>query len=296
MKPVMRALAVLWLLTLSQASAAELPRVSDNLRPFIRSLSRPVYTWHCLPRARLGLPAEGYVAPGDPVLLPFLRSKVERFWDLGLPVRPMAAASGLYSGIDPVACRAFAGVGDGWVIAQVILPAGFRFLDVRSGEEGTPKFPAEVGARLAAKGCDAPSTAGLVVMQESEACRRIAVEALRELGVDGILWSYPRTPFETCGERPDGVFILLDPDVLQPDRIRLFTKDSRAGDGGLEDRLRIRDLHLRAREEGSMRDAPWPELEGTPPPGAMEEWMRQHLFGCGGYDEDRIRSFSLEIH
>lgn len=284
----MRVLAVLWLLAFSQATSADPPPVSDSLRPFVRSLSRPVYTWHCLPRARLGLPAEGYVAPGDPVLLHFLRSKIERFWDLGLPVRPMAAASGLYSGIDPVACRAFAGVGDGWVIAQVVLPKGFRFLDVRDGEGGTPKFPAEGRARLASEGCDARSTAGLVVMQESGACRRIAVRALRELGVDGILWSYPRTAFETCGERPDGVFILLDPETIQPDRIRLFAKDSRPDDGAMEDRLRIRDLHGKARQGGSMRDVPWPELEGTPSPDRMEEWMRQHLFGCGGHDEDRI--------
>jgi hypothetical protein len=293
----MRALPVLWLLAVSLASAAaEAPPVSESLRPLIRSLSRPVYTWHCLPRARLGLPAEGYVAPEDPVLLPFLRGKVERFWDLSLPVRPSAAASGLFSGIDPVSCRAFAGVGDGWVIAQVILPEGFRFLDVRSGEGGTPKLAAEVRARLAAEGCDVASTAALIVMQESDACRRIAVRALRELDVDGILWSYPRTSFDTCGERPDGVFILLDPETIQSGRVRLFTKDSRPGDGGMDDRLRIRDLHARARQSGSMRDVPWPELEGTPPPDRMEDWMRQHLFGCGEHGEDRIRSVSLEIH
>lgn len=275
------------------STAGKESAVAAALRPRVRTLGRPVYTYHYAARARLGLPASGYVAPGDPILPAFLRGKVERYWDTSLPTREDAAASGLWAGIDPVAGRHFGGSGDGWVLAQIVLPAGLRFVDAREGEPGRPDpgFPPEVRRSLAESGCGVAHPADLLMAAESPACRDVAVRTLRELGVGGILGSFPRTRFETCGDRPEGVFVLLDPALVAPDRVRLLTRDPGPGDAAAdeaaEDRLRIEDLFARARQAGSMRPPPWPELAGSPAPAGMEDWMRKHLLGCGEWPEDR---------
>lgn len=263
--------------------------VAAALKARVRTLGRPVYTYHYAPRARIGLPASGYVAPDDPVLPAFLRGKVERYWDTSLPTREDAAASGLWAGIDPVAGRHFGGSGDGWALAQIVLPAGLRFVDAREGEPGRPDpgFPAAVRQALAEAGCAAVHPADLLMAAESAACRDVAVRALRELGVGGILGSFPRARFAGCGERPEGVFVLLDPALVAADRVRLLTRDPGSGDAAAEDRLRIEDLFARARQAGSMRPPPWPELAGALPPAGMEDWMRRHLLGCGDWPEDR---------
>jgi hypothetical protein len=259
------------------------------LRPRLRVLGRPVYTFHYAPRARIGLPASGYLPPDDPALPAFLRGKVERYWDLSQPTAPGAAASGLWTGIDPVAGRHFGGEGEGWALAEIVLPAGFHFLDVREASEGHPDpgFPPEARRALAAAGCPVGHPAALLMQAESAACREIAVRVLRELGAEGLLGSFPRTRFSECGDRPEGVFVLLDPAAVAPDRVRLLTSDLQAGDAAAEDRLRVRDLFTRARAAGSLRSLPWPELAAAPPPAGMEGWMRDHLLGCGDWAEDR---------
>ncbi len=264
--------------------------VAAALQLRLRVLSRPVYTFHYAPRARIGLPPSGYAAPDDPLLPAFLRGKVERYWDLSQPTAAGAAASGLWAGIDPVAGRHFGGVGDGWALAQITLPAGFRFLEVREGSAGHPDpgFPPEARRALAEAGCAVGHPAALLMQAESPACRHIAVRVLRELGVEGLLGSFPCTRFATCGQRSEGVFVLLDPASVAPDRVRLLTRDLRTGDAAADDRLRIQDLFARAREVGSERPLPWPELAAAPPPAGMEAWMREHLLGCGDWAEDGL--------
>jgi len=276
--------------------------LAEVLRPRLRTLSRPVYTFHYAPRTRVGLPPSGYVAPDDPALPAFLRGKVERFWDLSVPTREGAAASGLWAGIDPVAGRHFGGAGDGWALAEIVLPEGFRFLDVREGAPGRPDpgFPPEARRLLAGEGCAVAHPAGLFMAAESPECRRIAVRVLQEIGADGLLGSFPHTRFEVCGDRPSGVFVLLDPAFVAPDRVRLLTREpgpagpagttGDTGDAAAEERLRIGDLFARARAVGSTRPPPWPELAGSPPPAGpaeMDAWIREHLLGCGGWPEDR---------
>ncbi len=278
---------VLALLPVS-SGADDLPSLTDALRATVKSLSRPIHTYHYAIRHRLQLPV-GYVAPDDPSHHSYLLMKVGRYWDLGLPVNPYATASGLYVGTDPVIPRAFGGVGEVWAMMEVVLPEGFRYVDVRRRDDRPAerqKFTPEVRARLAEAGCRVEYPETLVIALESAPCREIAVRALRTLDVDGILYRFQRTRFRECGERPEGGFIVLKPSSVALDT-RLFTSES-APDGALGDRLRIRELFRLAREAGSRRDIPWPDLTGGPSRDETVAWMRTHLFGCGEYPEDRL--------
>ena len=288
-----RAAALLLLLPLPGLLAAAAPdaagrapvSAADALRPLVRVLSRSVYVWHYVSRARAGVPA-GYVPPDWPGIDPFLRGKLSRFWDPSLPVAPSATVSGLYAGIDPVAGRHFAGVGEGWAVVQIELPAGLRFLDVRPPAGAPAPLPRATRARLAVAGCAAELPESLVVAMDSAPCREIAVASLGELGAGAILADFPRFAFRECAARPTGVFVLLDPALLAPGRVRLLTRES-AADAAQADRLRIRALFARARAAGSLRPLPWPELADQAPPPDLDAWMREHLLGCGGFAEDR---------
>jgi hypothetical protein len=281
-------LACLALLGAGHAGAGELPAVTDALRATVKSLSRPTFTYHYAIRHRLQLP-EGYVAPDIAAQRSYLLMKVGRYWDLGLPVNPYATASGLYVGTDPIIPRAFGGVGDVWSMIELVLPVGFRYVDVRRRDDrpaAEQKFAPEVVAQLARAGCDAEYPETLVIGLESAPCREIAVRALRALDVDGILYRFQRTRFRACGERPEGGFIVLKPASIAVDT-RLFTAES-APDAALADRLRIRELFRLAREAGSRREIPWPDLPGGPARDEVVAWMHTHLFGCGDYPEDRL--------
>jgi len=263
-----------------------------ELRARVKRLERPVHTYHYAPRRRIGLPEAGYLPPWHPEALAFVRAKVGLYWDLELPTAPMQAVSGLWVGIDPVICRHFGGVGDGWALIQVVLPAGFRFVDVRTHDDGrrlAERFADEARDALAAAGCDVAFPASLLTLRESRACRELAVAALGRLDADGILLNFPRMPFRACGdERPDGVFIVLRPSVLAGDRVRLMTRESVPADEAAEDRRRVRALFVRALAAGSERTPPWPELAGAGEPVDLDRWMRDALLGCGGHAEDSI--------
>jgi hypothetical protein len=261
--------------------------VARALGSRVQALARPVHTYHYLVRHRLGLPAEGYVAPDHPGVDPYLRMKVARYWDLSLPTRPYATASGLYLATDPVISRAFGGVGDVWAMIQVPLAAGFRYVDVRrsaGGRAGQGMLPPAVRRDLAGRGCEVEYADTLLIALESSACRSEAVRVLQQLGVQGILYDFQRRRFSGCEQRPQGGFIVLDAGALGP--AKLFVKDS-ALDAASEDRAVIREIFRRAREAGSRRVPPWPEMGGAPPRADVDRWMATHLFGCGPYPEDR---------
>ena len=267
--------------------------VADALSPRVRTLTRSLYTYHYALRTRLGLPADGYVAPDDPLGAAYLDMKWRRFWDLTIPVHPNATVSGLYVGVDPVIPRAFGGVGDVWSLMQIVLEPGFRWVDVRRdplAPRAGDAFSPAIRDRLAQEGCDVVYPESLLVSLESEACRRIAVASLRELDADGILYHFQRYRFEECGgaDRPSGGIIILKPEALGTAQAKLLTKESSATDSAVADRQLIRQLFLRARSAGSRRKIPWEALDFGGREIEIDAWMRRHLFGCGDLPEDRL--------
>ena len=263
--------------------------IVDALTPHIQTLTRPIYTFHYAMRTRMALGDRGYVPADTDRAWQYVTMKIARFWDLTLETHPNATVSGLYVATDPVIARSFGGVGDIWGMIQVVLDRGFRFVDVRRGidaGQASEKLPASVRAKLSAAGCDAPYADALVTFLESKACRAIAVQVLQELQVDGILYSFQRYAFDACPKRPDGGFIVVNQSAVKPEHTQVFVPESGPDDASL-DRLRIRDLFLRAKRAGSRRTPPWNDLASEPVPPSMDAWMREHLFGCGGYPEDR---------
>lgn len=265
--------------------------VAEAVSPRLEELGRTIHTWHYVRRARMGLPETGYLPPDDPRVPPFLRSKVARYWDRSVPVRPHATVSGLWVGIDPVMGRTFGGVGDAWAVIQVDLPAGTVFLDLRRprGPGGADRvLPPAVVEPLARAGCPVRSAHALFTGLEHAPCREVAWAVIDALTVDALLVEFPALRFNDCSPVRDGAFILLRSELVAAGRLKLMTREASDADAAARDRLRIRELYRRALEAGSERRPPWESLEPWTPDEAFEAWMRERLLGCGHYPEDRI--------
>jgi hypothetical protein len=285
-------LGVIVLLVSGAGSGAESEpdALATSLQRYIKTLSRPIRTYHYFLRTRIHLPA-GPV-PGLPqALLDYLHAKTLRYWDLTIPTNEYATASGLYVGTDPVMCRTFGGVGDVWAMARIVLPAGFRFVDVRRGNgdlDAKLRFQAAARQQLSALGCAAEFPELLLTGLESQSCRKAAVAVLKTLDVDGILYDFPAYRFPACAQRPQGGIIILHPNTLEPGRIRLFTSDYSANDGSAAERAILQELFKLARVNGSRRPLLWSNLTDFDTPRDVEEWMRSNLFGCGAHPEDAL--------
>src|SRR5579872_184938 len=283
------ALGILLAAHMTRASGGEAPdalseAVAAWLKPRVKLLSRELDVYHYAMRTRIGLPGHG-PPPGDFDPTPYLQMKVPRYWDLSLEVHPFSTASGLYVASDPVIARAFGGSGDVWAMIELVLKPGFRFVDVRGAEGAAAdeaRLPAALRSPLAAAGCDVQFAQTLLVAQEVRECRALAVKVLRSLQVDGILYEFPSKNFEPCRERPPGGFIVVSPDGYVASRTRVFVTESESSE-----RLRIQDLFARAHEAGSRLTPPWPGLPSAPQ-AQMVPWIRQNIFGCGNYPEDRV--------
>ena len=271
----------------------EPPSVADAVRPYVKTLTRPVYVWHYAMRGRLGVTPAGYIPPDAAELESYLDGRFGRYWDLSLTPHEDATVSGLYVAADPVASRAWGGVGNGWAMVQLVLPRGFRFVDVRPPRVGGQPagFAPDVVARLTAAGCDAASPAELLTMLESIACRHAAVRTMVDLDVDGILYDWLSRQLAGCPDRPQGAFLLVREEAVDLLQARLFVHETAppAGpDEAAADRRRVQALFVVAQQAGATRPAIWPDLPAEPAPEELRSWMAEHLFGCGGHAEDAL--------
>lgn len=275
-------IVALWLLACAPARAlgSDEALLTRTLRGFVKVLVRSIDTYHCAPLARVAATAGPLDQEG---LRSYLEHRRARYWDTALPVGPSATASGLYAGVDPVTCRHFGGVGDGWALIRIRLPAGLTFLDLRREQvtaEERPRLPLAVVETLQAAGCDARDPPALVTGRESNACREAALSTVRRLEVEAILVDLPALRLPGCERSGNGAFILVDGMQAPFAAAALFTSDVPVGDAVAVERSMIRELYVQARRAGSSRVPPWPEARSI----SREElslWMEDHLWSCG---------------
>jgi len=277
---------MLALIICTQARAEDELSAAETLRPFLKELSREVSTYHYAYRPAMGLRADGPLAEGQELTDAYVQRKMVRYWSLEVDARPYAMVSGLYVAADPVIGRTFGGIGESWALFRIPLRKGFRFVDVRATDrEGLPqRLPPDLRAQLRRAGCDAQFPAALLTGLESLACHRIAVRTVKDLDVDGIVYPYQASGFDECRGRSSGAFIVLRTTGLG--RALLMTSESPRVVS--DDHRIVRGLFELARHAGSFHPSPWPKLETTAAMPDLQTWMREHLFGCGEWPEDKV--------
>lgn len=260
----------------------------EGLQPAVAEFMRPVYVYHYAPRANVGLPARGFVPPDDPRVGTYLRRKALLYWDERLPIRPDGMMPGLYVAVDPIASRAFGGVGGDWALVRIVLRDGFRYVDVRGSlPAGSPAAIAFARA-VQQVGCTATQPSQLFLSPASDSCRQLALETVAYLDVDAVLYSYRAAPLRGCRERPEAAFLLLGDEVFDSTDAAVFVTETKADEYSAE-RARINSLFERARDAGSTREPLWTTRGRRPSSKAdveFEVWMHSALFACAGTVDD----------
>ena len=262
--------------------------LTAELRPGRLALNRAVDTYHCAPRARIGLPGRGPLPPDEPGLRRYLAARSARFWQTQDPAGDTVVASALYAGIDPVTCRHFGGVGDGWALVRLRLPTGLTFLDVRPVPGRPDPLSGAARRALAEIGCHAQTLDVLILGRTSLACRDVALRVLRNLGLAAILSDLPAFAFPGCPRAASGAFVLLL-EAAPPVQVALFVQERPAPDPLAGERLFLRALYRIARSAGSSRTLPWAQIIDDVADDVVDDisnrdlqrLMKQQLFGCG---------------
>src|SRR5262249_25131637 len=115
---------------------------------------------------------------------------------------------GFYAADDPVVTMSYGG-GNDWVLLQVRLPVGFRYLDIRedvqSFDEGYQLFsdcPSRVGSIYSL-------FANLSIYALPDVCRLKIRRLLKDLlHLDGFYYDYSRTRYTQCGHPEQGAFMI----------------------------------------------------------------------------------------
>lgn len=266
--------------------------MAAELAPRVRTLTRRVATYHYTTRTKMGLPSEGAVALDDPRVEEYLRERSALYWDPRFEPAPGHPIWGLYVATDPVSSRVFGGFGEDWALVRVTLPRGLRFLEVRTADAARrpeDRLPAAVREELAAAGCEAAYAADLVIDRGSLACREVALRTLLDLEVDALLYDFKAVDYPACDGSRNGAFLLLRAEALELPAARAYTAPPPADGPAAEEGRAIGELFARARAAGSTQRPIWPAPDDqVAPSAATERWMRETLFACGGYAEDRL--------
>ena len=233
----------------ADATAAPGGSLEAALAPLTRTLERPVAAYHYATRKKMGLPRP-LSAEARASVRGYLRRRTGRYWDLQVPTAPFEMVSGLHLATDPVITRLFGGVGEDWALVDLLLPRGFRYLDVRAPKTDLPPPWRDAVRVIAHQGCGAATPAELVTAMDSAPCRRIATRALAALDVDGILYDYPGASLPMCGQRPGGAFIVLRAEAIDLGAVALHTDETPAGEAAIARAERVREAFLEARRGG----------------------------------------------
>ncbi len=210
---------------------------------------------------------------------------------------------GLYVAVDPVASsqHGLSARSRNWLLAELVLPADFVFLDVTKVSE----VPEAVRAVNRAFECQETAWVEqyffLGGSELREPCRRLVRRVFAELlAIDGLYYSYQARPFSACDRKDQSrAFVLWNDRWMNAATVRVMnerTTDFR------EERRRIQTLFL-------LKDAPgepissaaarntrqrrllWKDLEGASPSEGIDAWLQENKFNCArrvGYSEPLV--------
>lgn len=210
---------------------------------------------------------------------------------------------GFYAAVDPV-ITAFRGGIPNWVLLQIRLPQGFRYVDQQNVSSSVPSVPPEVTTALEAYGCAFSQWPADFIFnflkqtyfQNLNPLCRVAVRKVLQniLKVDGFYYSYDGAYLSVCNlSSHKGAFVITDSKRFTPEDVRSFntgTTDDR------EDRLRIISFFYKSAHDGNpgyayprpvvkndptIRQSPtWDDLEGAGTDPDIDQWIKPNLFQC----------------
>lgn len=267
----------------------------------VRTRQKPYYYYHYVTKPALNVASDQALDPTNPKVSKHVETWAAYFWDYN-QVHDGAETKGLYLASDPVASRSWGNAqgsdrNDLWVLYRVEIPRGMRTLDLMSiyGETAYRDFPDSILKKIRDSGCQLKTPEDIM---RKTSCTSIQLGVLKKLNVDAIEYSFSSALFKGCSTRKDNAIILLRPEKLNPDAVRIFSAEPPTG---ADDRMEAGMIAetFRATEKkkmwglatsGSVSQiralTPWSNKDSgqsvipRPSSGDFSKWIESHLEGC----------------
>ena len=243
--------------------------------------TRPLTFFHWGRLAAEGLPVSGNILPKSAENISFFKTHLNYFWDNSAPQKG-AMGNGMYFATDPASTQLFASPHSGapWLLVEVEVRPGMKILDLRAA----PNLSQHTQELLGVLGCPGIIKIQMLFSPSNSACRKFLNEALSEMNVDAINFSYLNSPMAEFGlhENP-GALVLIGKDLPDRSAVTLLTKST---DQLAEKRSLIKAFITQTERfrSGAIVD-PWPSLQAATET-ETAQWAKSSFFGYGGFAEE----------
>jgi hypothetical protein len=290
---------------LRAARAQVMESLLDLARPRVRTLTREIHTYNY--RGEPEGQAARYYSP-EVGVGGYNATAARMFRDPSYrhPVKDFGTwyGNGFYTAVDPARTRAYSSPNflddwqtnydHPWVLTRVAFPAGFKVLDVSSGDYLDQQTIVNLKEWL---GCDFTNTVEpnlsvtrpqlhdlLVVTSESRhGCRAVMNDLLAELEIDAIAYTFSTSVYNRSACRNGAQRAFIQVGDLPRGSVRVFSSVlPPSGDSADAERIAIQAMFRRMTSVQPL----WtglPDLTDA----QVDQYVSDHLFGCGGRAEER---------
>lgn len=262
--------------------------LAGALQSYVKQVTESIHTYHYVTREAVKVAPEGPLDLADPKLAHHVRDWANYYWDQTQP-GDTGMIRGFYVATDPVVSRDFGK--NHWLLYRVELPKGLKYLDMKA-VEARDEISSEIAVKLKALGCDETRWHYLIYKSFEPACRKVALKTLKDLDIDLIDYPWQAADYPPCVERPSDAFILLRPDRVPDDRVRIFYAESPHSSEETAEQAMIESFFLRVKPNAaeSGTTAPetdpekyklWPDLDSkTATDREFRTYLDRHIEGC----------------
>jgi hypothetical protein len=274
----------------SVAEASDLPSLAKYLLPYRKVFQNNFYTYHYVTRDGVKVSRTGILDQQLPQIANHVSDWSQYFWNLSQP-SGTGMIRGFYLASDPVVSREFGK--DNWLLYRVKLHQGLSYLDMQQIDGQPADLISESALSiLRANGCDETKWHYLIYKSFVPQCREIALKTLKDLNVDVIQYPWVSTNFDSCANRSDNAYILINPKSIPTHDIQMFYSEqpmlkssSLANEAKYIEAFFNHVLFDSSRggtaPQASPKDfKPWPELDDKISSDDFKNYLKKNILDC----------------
>ena len=200
----------------------------------------------------------------------FVHHLKEEFWQPWKGHSGCREGLGVYVATDAASSRYYGGTGE-WCLIQFRMPAGTRYLDMKSMDDIVVPHPEKrytVTCSSWRSYCQFNS--------DSTAEQEKKIKLFQAAGIQALLYSHSASNFKCMPMRTQCAFVLVDDRAINFGTASVFTQQQPHDEpcGVYQNRLLIQEMFHQAGET----NIPWPHLRHHKPEANFKSWAEDNLF------------------
>ena len=197
------------------------------LDPLVVSVEKPFNTFNYL---ATDFDVSGRVNSRSATPENFLSDAVDYFWNPSQALNTSAYGNGLYLALDPAVSLQYGGspTTQNFGLFQIRIPKGAKLLRLlEDGSTGHPEIDAKIAQWLTSAGCDATVEAAIRPIRADLSCRKLALNILRQTGIDAIVYTWKVSTISLCSGRSPSAIVLVNSKIFSGGHFDFLTEKRR---------------------------------------------------------------------